>query len=234
MNNSGTAPQPALPRQTGFCRGLSDRACADLGKRVKWKEYDQGNEIIPYRDRGDSVYLLIRGSVRVTIYSYSGKEISYQDLSPGDLFGELSAIDGLPRTANVIALEPVVVGYFSGQDFRRTMKQHPEVADAVMKRLAALVRFLCDRVYQYGALDVKDRVRAEILRLARHNMTGENLALIDNMPTHADIASRVNTHREAVTRELGELSRLGLIHQDKRVLTVLDVAALSALLPEQL
>jgi CRP/FNR family cyclic AMP-dependent transcriptional regulator len=95
-----------------------------------------------------------------------------------------------------------------------------------------MIRFLIDRVYQYGALDVKDRVRMEVLRLARENMSGEDTAAIRNFPTHKEIANRVNTHREAVTRELNELSRMGLIAQDKRVLTVTTVSGLIELLPE--
>lgn len=103
-----------------------------------------------------------------------------------------------------------------------------------MIRLAGLVRFLVDRVYQCGALDVKDRIRMEILRLVRENLSGENSARIPNFPTHKDIASRVNTHREAVTRELNQLSRAGLIEQQGRVLVVPSISGFQDLLPEQL
>ena len=95
-----------------------------------------------------------------------------------------------------------------------------------------MISFLIDRVYQYGALDVKDRVRMEVLRLARKSMSNEDTAAISNFPTHREIANRVNTHREAVTRELNELTRMGLIEQNQRVLTVKTVAGLTELLAE--
>ena len=95
-----------------------------------------------------------------------------------------------------------------------------------------MVRFLADRVYQYGALDVKDRVRAEILRLARENSSSDDEIDVNNFPTHTEIANRVNTHREAVTRELNELAKMGVIEQEKRTLTVTSISRLEELLPE--
>lgn len=213
-------------------KSLDDEACGQVSSLVKWKQYRNGTEVISYMSENDDVFIIASGRVRVTIFSFSGKEISYQELGPGEMFGELSAIDQLPRTANVIALESSRVGAISRNDYWGLIGQYPGVAAASLKRLAGLVRFLVDRVYQYGALDVKDRVRMEVLRLARDSMLGEDTASIRNFPTHSEIANRVNTHREAVTRELNELSRMGLIEQDQRVLTVTTVSGLTELLPD--
>jgi len=211
---------------------LDNAACDQVSKLIKWKQYKKGTEVIPYQGESNDVYFIASGLVRVTIYSFTGKEISYQELGAGKMFGELSAIDQLPRTANVITSEPSRIGLISRNDYWGLIGQYPGVAAAAMKRLAGLVRFLIDRVYQYGALDVKDRVRMEVLRLAQENISGEDTADIRDFPTHREIANRVNTHREAVTRELNELSRMGLIEQDKRVLTVTAVSGLIELLPE--
>lgn len=221
-------------KRTQIFAGLADDAHAEIAQLIHWKEYKKGVEVVSYKGTGREVYFLAEGHVRATIFSFSGKEISYQELSPGSMFGELSAIDAKPRTAHVITVEPALIGSMSGRDFWTLIHKYPEVSAGVLKRLATLVRFLSDRVYQYGALDVKDRVRAEVLRLARENMTSGKSAVIDKMPTHAEIANRINTHREAVTRELNELSRLGVIDQKKRVLTVADVDALASLLPEDI
>ena len=148
------------------------------------------------------------------------------------MFGELSAIDELPRSAHVVAIEPSRIGSLSRREFLKLFHTYPEVSDAVLLRLVSIIRDLSDRVYQYGALDVKDRVRKEILHLALRNMTGPNSAVITPMPKHVEIANRVNTHREAVTRELNTLAKMGLIRQERRVLTIDDVAKLSDLLPE--
>ena len=219
-------------REIELFKSLDDEALGQVSGLVKWKRYQQGTEVIPYMSGSDEVFFIVSGGVRVTIFSFSGKEISYQELGPGEMFGELSAIDQSPRTANVIALESALIGMISGKDYWRLIDRYPSVATATMKRLVSMIRFLIDRVYQYGALDVKDRVRMEVLRLAREKMSDEDTACITNFPTHQEIANRVNTHREAVTRELSELTRLGLIEQHHRVLTVKTVAGLTELLAD--
>ena len=219
-------------REIELFKSLDDEALDLVLSLVKWKQYQQGTEIIPYMSENDEVYFIASGGVRVTIFSFSGKEISYQELGPGEMFGELSAIDQSPRTANVIALEPALIGMISGGDYWTLIDRYPSVAAATMKRLVSMIRFLVDRVYQYGALDVKDRIRMEVLRLARENISNEDTANITSFPTHQEIANRVNTHREAVTRELNELMRMGLIEQHQRVLTVKTVDGLTKLLAE--
>jgi CRP-like cAMP-binding protein len=221
-------------RTTELFKHLDDEACGLVSNLIKWKLYRQGTEVIHYKGESDDVYFIASGQVRITIFSFTGKEVSYQELGPGEMFGELSAIDQLPRTANVLTLKNARIGVISRSDYWRLIERYPSVAAAALKRLASLVRFLVDRVYQYGALDVKGRVRMEVLRLARENMASDDTVTIRDFPTHREIANRVNTHREAVTRELNELSRLGLIEQNQRVLTVTAVSHLSELLAEDI
>jgi len=233
-SHSSTPDAKEALRKIKLFQCLDDESCDQIAKLVKWKQYQQGTEIVPYKGDGDDVYFIATGQVRVTIFSFTGKEVSYQELGPREMFGELSAIDQLPRTANVLALENSHIGVMSSSNYWGLIERYPSVAAAALKRLASMVRFLADRVYQYGALDVKDRVRMEVLRLARESMTGDDIATIHSFPTHREIASRVNTHREAVTRELNELSRMGIIEQNQRVLTVTAVSDLVELLAEDI
>ena len=216
---------------TDLFKELSNSECEQVSKLVKWKSYRKETEVISHMGQDDDVYIIASGRVTVTLFSFDGKEISYQELGPGETFGELSAIDQLPRTANVLTLEASRIGILNRKDYWWLINLYPSVAAASMKRLARLVRFLVDRVYQYGAFDVNSRIRMEILRLAEESRLEEDMVSIQNFPTHKEIANRVNTHREAVTRELNELSRLGIIKQNKRVLTVLDLSKLAELLP---
>ena len=222
-----------LLRNTDLFRNLDPAAYDHVLGLVKWKQYRKGSEIFPYRDEGDGFYIIGSGRVKITNFSSSGKEILYQELVSGDTFGELSAIDQLPRSANVVTLEASCIGLLSRNEFWEIIGRYPDIAEAVLKRLAKLVRSLSDRVYQYSALDVKDRVRGEVLRLARENHQEGDTATISNFPTHNQIANRINTHREAVTRELSELTRLGLIEQKQRVMIVTSIARLVELLPEE-
>ena len=98
-----------------------------------------------------------------------------------------------------------------------------------MKELAGSVRALTERVFEFSALAVGNRVHAELLRLARDHMNDDNTALIRPAPTHAEIASRISTHREAVTRELNQLSHDGLVERQPNALFVRDVERLARL-----
>ncbi len=147
------------------------------------------------------------------------------------MFGELAALDGQPRTTHVIALEPSVIGVMKSNDFISLLGKYPSTADAVIKHLVSLVRFLCNKVFEFGAFDVKNRVRAELLRLARASDTGDGA--IEDMPTHAEIASRIITHREAVTRELNDLEKSGLLKKEgQRRAVVTDINRLAQMIAE--
>jgi CRP-like cAMP-binding protein len=118
--------------------------------------------------------------------------------------------------------------------FRVAIRNHPSVADAVLQRLARLVRLYSQRLYEMRTLDVQSRIRAELVRLAEDSVGEDNTAVISPLPTSADIAARVNTRREAVSRELASLSRRGLIERHQKSLTICDFAGLNQLVESML
>lgn len=211
---------------------LPDEKYRQVESMIRWRTYQRNTEIVSYGEKGTDVFFVGKGHVRTTMFSVLGKEIAFQDLFDGEIFGELSALDGLPRSASVVAIDPSDIGIMSSRDFAEVRGRYPEVSDALMRRLVGIIRRLTDRVYVYDALSVRDRVRKEILHLAQQHMTGPNTAVIPYMPKHAEIANRIDTHREAVTRELNVLSQKGLIRRSNRELTVTDVAGLAELVPE--
>ena len=95
-----------------------------------------------------------------------------------------------------------------------------------------MVRGLCERVVEFSTLGVKNRIHAELLRLANKHMQDENRAVISPAPTHADIASRVSTTREAVTREMSHLGQIGVIERRSGTLVVCDTAKLTQMVQE--
>ncbi len=207
---------------------------AALVKRCQWRRYGAGQEIVGHLDDTKDVYFIVTGAVRVTVFSLSGKEVAFRDMRVGESFGELAAIDGGPRSANVAALADSLIASMPANVFTQTLASHPEVAGAVMRHLTRLVRRLSDRVFEISTLAVRNRIHAELLRLARRNMDDDNTARISPAPTHADIASRVSTHREAVTREFNALTRAGLIGRKSGAIVIRDVAALARMVEEVL
>jgi CRP-like cAMP-binding protein len=112
------------------------------------------------------------------------------------------------------------------------LRKHPAAAAVMLRELTRLIRSLSERVVEFSTLGVKNRIHAELLRLAREHMRDANKAVIMPAPTHNEIASRVSTHREAVTRELNHLAQDGLIERQHGGLTILDVARLSRLVED--
>ena len=210
-------------------RHLSATDRGKLAVLCKGSRYAARRRILSHKDKTQDVYFIISGKVRVTIYSLSGKEITFRDQSAGEMFGELGAIDGQPRSAHVMALEDSLLASMSRETFWEVLGSYPEVAEFTMKRLATLVRLLSERVFEFSSLAVRNRIHAELLRLARENLHDDNTATISPSPTHADIASRISTHREAVTREYHELSEAGVIELRRGELVISDVARLETM-----
>ncbi len=209
-------------------RDLPPAALADVRGRCRWRHYAAGQHIIHHRDASTDVYFIPRGRVRAIVYSATGKEISYQDLEAGSMFGEVAAVDGRPRSTHVVALADSTVFSMTASDFWEVIRRYPEVAAVTLQRLAGIIRLLVGRVLEFSTLPVKGRLYAELLRLARRE-ADTNTAVIAQVPTHAQLASRISTHREAVTRELNELDRARLTERRGDALVLLDVTELEGM-----
>lgn len=205
-----------------------------LAGRCGWRRYAPAQQIIGEQDQTSDVYFIVSGRVRATVYSASGKEVSFRDLGAGKSIGELSAIDGAPRSANVVALSETVLASMPAGVFRDILRDHPDVSARMMAYLVGLVRKLSDRVVEFSVLAVRNRIHGELLRLAREHECHGNAARLSPAPTHADIASRVATHREAVTRELNVLAGDGFIERQPGALVIVDVFRLERLVEEGL
>ena len=103
---------------------------------------------------------------------------------------------------------------------------------ALLKHLSQQIRSLTERVYEFSTLAVRNRIQAELLRLSREDASAGDVASISPAPTHAELASRVATHREAVTRELRRLVKLGLVEKSGRNLRILQVARLTEMVED--
>lgn len=214
-------------------KGLSAADLEALAKRCRWRSFDEDEQVLAHLDGGTDVLFLASGRLRVSLYSSSGKEVSFEDLHAGQHFGEMAAIDRKGRSASVFALEPCTVAFLSSHDFMELMSRHFVITQRVMTVLCRLVRRLDERVFEFSTLTVSNRIQAELLRLAGGSFD-EPTATVRPAPRHADIASRVSTHREAVTREMNVLARAGIIRQERDALYILDLPRLGQMVHEVL
>lgn len=213
-------------------QGLSADRLDQLAQRCQWKSLPAGTPVLLRSERKSEVYFLVSGALRVTSYAANGRQVTFRDPQEGEHFGDIAAIDGQPRSADVVTLRPSVVASLDRGAFLELLRDEPVVGERVMRGLAALVRQLSERVIDLSTLGVQNRVHAELLRLARGAGVADNRSRLEPVPTHAELASRISTNREQVTRELNALRREGLLVKEGKALVVADVARLTALVGE--
>ncbi|MFZ1851027.1 MAG: Crp/Fnr family transcriptional regulator [Nitrosomonas sp.] len=199
-----------------------------IAKTCQWHNYSKNEQIVRYHDDSNSAFFITEGSVRVNYFSKNGKEVILCNLPTGEIFGELTAIDGLPRSASVMAKENTLLASISSVAFLELIYTNRQFANTFLQRLTCHIRRLTDRVIEADTLNVPNRVRAQLLHLAKmQGAISENEAIISPAPTHIELACLIGTNREAVTRELGELKAGGIICCAKHGIQILDVAKLS-------
>ncbi|MEL0019630.1 MAG: Crp/Fnr family transcriptional regulator, partial [Rickettsiales bacterium] len=189
-------------------------------------------QVIDRQSDSCDLYFIVEGRARVVNYSLSGREVTFDDREGGQYFGELAALDGEPRSANVVALENTVVACLSREGFHELLMDYPQVAVKILMNLAKIVRISTDRIMDLSTLGANNRVHAELLRLAKPGMKDDNTAVISPIPIHGDIASRVSTTRETVARVFSDLTREGILQRDRDALIILDVDHLTEIVEQ--
>ena len=219
-------------RRIALLEGLSDPCLDRLAQQCLWQSVAAGKPLLLRAEHQGEVFLLVSGRVRVTTYSANGRQVTFRDSEAGEHFGYIAAIDGGPRSADVVTLEPCVVASLDRAAFLALLREEPLVAERVMQRLAALVRQLSERVIDLSTLGVQNRLHAELLRLARAAGIDGNQARLEPAPRHAALASQISTNREQVTRELNALVRSGVLRKDGRALVVADAGRLERMVAQ--
>lgn len=230
-------PKPAQPSSLGLrgialLAGLTPQRLEALARECAWRNFDAEQSIISRAAPDRDLYFIVSGRVRVTTYSAAGRQVTFRDFGPGEHFGEVAAIDGLARSADVVGLEGGLLASLPPAALRRLLGEEPALAERLLRDFAKLVRRLSARVIDLSTLGVHQRLHAELLRLARDAGIKDNRARIEPAPKHADLASQVSTYREQITRELSVLAKAKVLGKEGRALVVLDVARLQKMVEE--
>ena len=204
---------------------LDDQERHAIAQKCAWQRWAAGQQIIDRETTSSEVYFVISGRARVIDYSDSGsREIVFDEIGPGGYFGELAAIDGQPRSTHIIAVVETVTASLSSPAFIDILFERREIGTTLLLRLTEVIRASNGRIMDLSTLGAHNRIYAELLRLAKTGgKQAPNTAIIKPIPVHNDIASRVSTTRETVTRVLRELQQRELIGRENDAITLLDV-----------
>lgn len=216
-----------------FFASLTQTKRTEVARQCRWHRHVQGELIIDGQSNSRDIYFVITGTVRVVLFSLSGREISLADIGPGGYFGELAAIDGGPRSAFVMAqTSDTMTAALSHEIFLDLLSCHPLMGLEIIRRLATVVRQDTERIMELSTLGANNRVHAELLRQAKLTTRDGRTAMISPIPLHADIASRVSTTRETVARVLNELARANIVVRKKDGLWIRDIIGLTKLVDD--
>lgn len=176
------------------------------------------SQILRQEDDTGDVFYIHYGRVRVTLYTEHGYKLSFTEIYAGQSFGELSAIDSMPRSATVQAIEETYLTRLPKEYFLELVNTHPSFSSFVMNQMCALIRRLNNRMYELSTLDGTHRIYSELLRIAGQGEIVNGVHTINNPPTHMEIASRINSHREAVSRVYRDLKKDNILEKTSKKL----------------
>jgi CRP/FNR family transcriptional regulator, cyclic AMP receptor protein len=187
------------------------QALAEKGVR---RSYKKGSVILSEADPGDTLHILMEGSVRVYGADGQGREVTYGQIDAPSYFGEMS-LDGGPRSASIEALTACVCLVVTRESVRAQLRECPELADELIHKIIARARSATETVRQMALLDAYGRLRAVLHEIASEP-DSQSLRALPANTTHASLAQRIGTSREMVSKILRELEKGGYLVTEGR------------------
>ena len=218
--------------QIPLFQGVDDATIEQQSRRCTWRTYEENELIIDYEDETRDVRFILDGRVRIILRIATGKEVILTEMRDGDFFGEIAAIDEEGRSANVTALTRTKLCVMPQSVFIELVESQPSVNRSVMKTLASRCRNLNSRLAEHCFLQTKHRLYTELLRLSRPRLGHEGQRSISPPPTQKELAARIGTRREVVSREIANLKRAKVIDKTTGALILSDVERLSDMISE--
>jgi len=223
--NSRESKESALIRSNSFFSGLPETSVEQALAHVVVRNHPANQMLLLENDWGSSVYFILEGWVKIRTYNLDGKEVTLNILGRGELFGEMAALDEVPRSTDVITLVPTVIGNMPAQDFVQLLNSEPKSGVRLAQLMARRLRQV-NRRLRLRESDSVSRVADILLFLAEgQGKPGEQGIEIPNLP-HRELSSLSGLARETVTRVLSKLEKKGLIQRDRDLLCIPDSGAL--------
>ncbi len=196
---------------------IGDPMVRELAARGQVRTFPKNTVIINEGDRGDSLFVILSGRVKVYVSDNDGREMILDLYGAGDYVGEM-ALDGRPRSASVMTLEPCACSVVTRDALREAIVGNPDVTMALISTLIDRARIATDNVKNLALMDVYGRVARLLLSLAKEQPDGK-MVVPDKM-TQQDIADRVGASRDMISRIFKDLTIGGYVTVADRVITI--------------
>ena len=215
--------------KSALFRNLAPNDRNSLVARAHMRSFNAGDSIFLMGDLHDSMIAILEGEVRISIPSADGKEVVLAIVYAGEVFGEIAMLDGKPRSADATALTACTLAVLDRHDVLAVLDRNPKAWLGLIEVLCSRLRYTDKQLVEMALLQLPERLAQTLLRT------------VDAVPAQVsnraklrlsqrELAHRVGATRESVNKCLNEWQRAGIIRIEKRVITIVDRAALEALL----
>ncbi|MES2321450.1 MAG: Crp/Fnr family transcriptional regulator [Pseudomonadota bacterium] len=208
---------------------LTDEEIVKVKAEIRIRRHAKREVVLHKGGSGDGLLFLLSGQLQVIDVTEDGRAIGLRILAPGDFFGEIALINNSTRSASVVAMTEVLVAFLPAPLAMYLFSHSPPVASHMLKHLAQKIQ----RDSEFRALlsinNTAKRIYTYLVLMQRKEGEDGSKPVVENLPTHQDIANMINTSRETVTRALLTLVQQGIVQKDQHKLTILDPEALQKL-----
>lgn len=205
-------------RKIPLLTNLTDEEMARMQADLRIRKYSRREIVLQKGASGDSLLFVLVGQLQVIDVTEDGRAIGLRMLAPGDFFGEIAVINGSTRSASVLALTEALVGFLPSATALHLFSHSPSVANLMLRHLADKIQ----RDSEFRALlsihNTSRRIYTFLQLFRKSAQGGEDV--VENLPTHQDIANMINTSRETVTRAILTLVQQGIVEKETHRLIV--------------
>ncbi len=187
------------------------------------KNYQRDEPILLEEDSGNALFVILTGKVKVSRSSNDGREVILTILGESDFFGEMAILDGLSRSANVIAIEESKVFLIQRNDFLQLLHTHPEISIILLQELTSRLRNADMKIKALSLKDAEGKVATVLLQIAEYSGKIKNgVVEIDKLPIQQDLANMAGTSRETISRTLHSFAKRGFVELDGNKLRIVN------------
>lgn len=202
---------------------LNDEEIVRVKQDIRIRPYHKRDIVLQKGGHGDGLLFLLTGQLQVIDVTEDGRAIGLRMLAPGDFFGEIALINNSTRSASVVAMTDVLVGFLPAPTAMHLFAHSPSVARHMLKHLAQKIQRDSELRALLSINNTAKRIYTYLMLLQKKKSSEPGApTVVENLPTHQDIANMVNTSRETVTRALLTLTQQGIVQKDAHRLIILD------------
>lgn len=222
--------QSSILREVPIFTELDDEDLGLIMKMAVRHAYPKNTMIVIEEDRGDMLYIIESGSVKITRLDDEGHEVILAILGSAEFFGEMALLDGQGRSANVMALEDAVLFTLHRRDFLDVLERFPSISIQLLREMTSRLRKSDQQIKSLSLSDAEHRIGIALHRFAEDmGIFKMGQVIINRLPYQQDIANMAGTSRETVSRMLKNLEKKGLVEREGRRLVIHDYAGFTRL-----